>query len=909
MKKIILSLFTLSLVLTAAPFASGLITVGSGDTPLDEGGDGFTTDDPCGYVMGTADAYSGGTVFLSSVDNDDQGCVDANGYFYEYSSTFTSRDSTATYSITGGVTNLTIDFTWSSDSSDHVFVDPITGYWSGYAKFTTGSQPWIWFDWTCADAADASACTADEASKYWIRTDLDTGEVSGYALSGAYGFISFNNLEQELPPLEIVTYVDILADDTDMGPEDVDYTNTVLADGKVPWRFRVQFYDTVRGVFLDADDIEMLSITPVETSDSQVYLNQVENTGDAIKVSYANPYWGCTDEDAACVQTEDDGSTSFNKFLYPGAPFRYLGLNNDSDTALEFYSDREGCRWIYQSQWEEVDGMSSQPTCPLPSEGGTTTYDKEDVFYDRQNDRNKWEIDYITINVIFSGDRDVSMYTYPEGWTESDAEASDDTPSFIEVDDGVWRYYVDGDSGEGQLSARPRYQIQKFVSIYDDDEHTDISSDPSKVMSLKTESTVYDTSEAYQYAGGLARPAFDVYYQVDVDGASATEDTYLLLDTDQPANGPVSGDVEETYRTDNISDSYSSMTYSKNYAMGYGQKDSECGSGSCSTATNTVSNPTAEQWVCDWATELSFGDESCYYSEYLPHIDRHQDAEGILVIGAVNSLIDADDILDENLISIQGTSNVMDFRNKMYAQVARYTLGLSAGSGSVNSSGDISGDILEMMNGRLLFAEGDVTIDGNDQERTLVVIEGNVYINSDVLEKLGIIVFKRGGTGGNIYVLNMVNNVYANIYADGSLFSYAGTPPTGAVYPTWYSDEVRTEALMHQFYLKGGLFALYNSLNGAADSDGDGVYQLGGGQTTSDYSVAREYDLNLFRQYRLCYPVNADGTLDYGGWEECGEGETLSEYGLANDVYNSFIIEYDPPGNLPVFTVGSGSFQ
>ena len=70
----------------------------------------------------------------------------------------------------------------------------------------------------------------------------------------------------------------------------------------------------------------------------------------------------------------------------------------------------------------------------------------------------------------------------------------------------------------------------------------------------------------------------------------------------------------------------------------------------------------------------------------------------------------------------------------------------------------------------------------------------------------------------------------------------------------------------------------------------------------------REYDLNLLRQYRLCYVLDSSGQLT-SSTEECGMDETLSEYGEANGVYNSFIVEYDPASDLPIFNVESGLFR
>ena len=236
------------------------------------------------------------------------------------------------------------------------------------------------------------------------------------------------------------------------------------------------------------------------------------------------------------------------------------------------------------------------------------------------------------------------------------------------------------------LKFRPRYQIENFAAYYDGAEHTEISSDPMKPMSLITEATVSNTSLDYQDSGGAMRPAFDVNYQLDADSDTSDQvngDMYLLMDTDDPANTVPSTDVEESHREEAEAANSPGTSYDAEYAMGYGQKASECGTvAGCSASTNTLSSPTAEQWVCDFVDDdffqQYFDGESCYYTEYLPHTDRHVDPpEEMLVVGAINSVIDDTALLDEDYISVLGTAETIELRNKMYAQMTRYTLGQS----------------------------------------------------------------------------------------------------------------------------------------------------------------------------------------------------------------------------------------
>ncbi len=907
----------LVLPLLLAPFsgAASAFTM-TGDTPYVEGGDGFMSGDDCGFVMGTASSYSSlrgsTTVAFTSVEPDrDQGCIDASGYAYSSS----SRESYANFTAGTPIsTTVTMDMDWSTTAANNVVVDQSTGYWGGYARIldssiTPASSRLVSFDWTCAPS---SSCYGLDTGKYHVTTNLSTGAVTGYAWSDYYGFISFNSLTEELAPRQIETVITILDSDGNE-PDTVDYTNAPLADGYDYWRVRVQFFNRVTGLPLPESDITSLYLDVAQTADTNVFLNQVEKDGDAIDETPENVYLGCTGVTDYCLQTEDDGSDSFNTYIFSGSPTSNV-LADYSDTPGVFYSDRDGCRWIYEDQWSEVDGRGAQPKCEL----GTGSYMvKADYFYARQDAFNKYEIDYITLRVSFadtstSGPQDLEMYTWDDSATGGSAFSAGSSAS------GTYYGYWPA-SGFTDLSFRPRYQITKFVGYYDEGEHTDITEDPVKVMSLRTEATLYDTSEEYQGTyGGNDRPGFTVTYQLDAEttgDAGATTNTYLLIDTDTPPNDPSSQDVEETHRENSIATDYTNTTYSRDYAMGYGQKASylaTCGGlVSCVTPTNVLSSPTAEQWVCDAAGDKRNNDDSCYYTDYLPRVDRHVEPQDMLVIGAINSVIDATDLLDENYVSALGTGS-LNSRNLMYAQLARYTLGQTAGSGTLDSDMEPTGDIISLMNGRLLFAEGDVTIDGSSafSNKTLAVKGGDVFIDGDITGgQLGIFVVKSGGVGGDVHLAPSVNNVHANIFIDGSLFSYDGvSAPTGD-YPTWYNAGVRLETLLNQFYLNGS-FVGRNGVN-TADDDTLSSWDKGDGTTTTVYEEAQEHDLNFLRQYRRCYELETDGTLSTTEMD-CGEGEVLSEYrdettGLP--VYNSFILEFSPTSDLPLFNMESGLFR
>lgn len=889
------------------------IDLGLGDNP----GDGFDSNDDCGYIYGVADLYPDihtsitieGEMDFDSVSDSTQGCVDENGYFLSgqdmgfYTNTLVSG------------TTFRLDFDYSS--LRYVKIDPATGLWSGQAKITNSAVPLtqslVDFSWDCSSGCTLVDGTTIDPADYQVYTNMSTGEVSGYAWSDYFNsFISFNGLMQELPAQQIQTYVNIYANDTSNTPLMVDASNAPVADGAESWRISVQFYDPVARRYLDESDIDTLLITPIATADSQVYFNQIENSGDAIDVRPYNTYLGCSDTDLShmCAMTEDNGtpsdtsddSVSWNTFVFGGAPTsNVLGLNEGYDGTIEYYSDRDGCRWIYPDQGTGSGSPSGVADCP---DGSSSVPDKDTVFPDRQSDRNKYEIESVQIDLTLVADRALDMAT-----TAGQFEA---------IDSDSWEYIYD--SGEANLSFRPRYQISQYTADYDGASHTSISSDPNKSMMLTTVATMSDTSDAFRTRTGFAKPPYSVTNQVDVNGASASEDTYLLIDT----NGSPTT-FESTYITDNKSASIWYNTYETSYAIGYSQKSSYtsmCGTagyGACTDSSNSYSDPRAEQWVCDTATEYTLGEESCYYTEYLPHMDPHADPESMLVIGAINSVIDADDVLEEmsdengTVLSVLGTTETINLRNKMYAQVARYTLGQTAGAGTFTNTGT-TGSMVSLMNGRLYYAQGDVTIEGfTGSDKTLVVVGGNVYIDSNIdTGRMGIIVFKKNGVGGNVYVDPSVTDLWVNFFLDGSLFSNSGTIDSDGR-PVWTNEDLRMETLLNQLYLKGSLVSR-NTVNGSVDSDGDGYYDLGDGTTTTSEDTAKEYDLNAIRQYRLCYAISG-GVIDYNNIQECGDGQQLSGYLVEEEgykpysIYNSFILEYEPASQLPIFEVESGLFN
>lgn len=926
-------------LLTVSGLSIGKVDALGGGTdpngsPIDEGGDGYNSTDTCGYLYGTGTVYSGGTLELSGVSNKAQGCIDSSGYFYENAGYILPRTSTGSFTVASVVTNTyTIDFAANNGTSSAVVVDTTSGSWSGHATIiaSTGSMPAktdVWFDWVCSNPKIKSCLTP---SLYTVRTDVDTGDVAGYAWNDSLGFISFNGLHQELPPKQVDMVVDVTSSEESgsMAPSAADYTNAPLADGQDYWSVNVHLYWSGTTDSLTAADVTSLSISPNRDAGTQIFLDQVKDTGNAIVESASTKaLTECATSSGSCVQTETGGDTVWRTFVKSSSPTSaMLGLDTDTDTGIEFYSDRAGCRTIYYDQWHYVDGTSSAQ-CPT---GTSSSYSKGDVFYDRVNDRNQYLLKGIDVDVDFADANASVLLTSSQS---QDSSTGVITHSF---------------SSPYDLPFRPRFMINNFSSNYDGTTHDDVSSVIAQDdMTLDVNATVYNTSAAYQAANtgmGSKRPAYDVFYQLDstsdprIAGSTPQlSDLTLLIDT---SDADTVADC--TRRTDSKSigagASGTSYEYDVSYTMSYGQKTCDGGTGGAYTNTLSDPQPTAEQWVCDYlaAAAAGFGGTSCYYTAYLPRIDRHLEPENMLVIGAINSTITLNSLLDNgDTLSMLGSTNTIKLRNKMYAQIIRALGGQTPSNSTVTLTGstsfsDSSGAALSFMNDTLLVTGGDLIVNGSDTyagHQTAVTVGGNAYIMGSVGSdtaggRFGVIALKDSdGNGGNIYFGPDATTLYANFFADGAGLPWDGdlsSLPAGEVdWTTLGGDEARYTTLKNQLYLNGS-FVGHNTVGVTAGTGTDGsgdlyssIWQMGDG-LTGLFAEAREHDLNDLRQYRRCYVLDTDGRLT-STVTDCGEGETLSTSQTATDLatagsYPPLILEYSPADELPIFRAEVGLFQ
>ncbi len=161
------------------------------------------------------------------------------------------------------------------------------------------------------------------------------------------------------------------------------------------------------------------------------------------------------------------------------------------------------------------------------------------------------------------------------------------------------------------------------------------------------------------------------------------------------------------------------------------------------------------------------------------------------------------------------------------------------------------------------YIEWDVQISWNLSYETLVVKNGNIIISDNLNTSwkiLGLISLKDSwydiqddyDNSGNIYVTNNVENISANIYADGTFRSANSS---------WieYSDSQLDKKLI----LTWTLFTR-NTIWGGILAGSD--YILPGWSTTNNRILASTYDLNYIRRAQTCWEVD-----DY-----------------------SFLIQYDP---------------
>ncbi len=142
----------------------------------------------------------------------------------------------------------------------------------------------------------------------------------------------------------------------------------------------------------------------------------------------------------------------------------------------------------------------------------------------------------------------------------------------------------------------------------------------------------------------------------------------------------------------------------------------------------------------------------------------------------------------------------------------------------------------QVLNG-IKYVIGDYRMGSAPVNYETLIVKWNVIIDTNIWNRVGIIVLD-----GDIQLQDSVTDINAMIYADGALLS---------------SGKSKT-----QLRIIGNIFTR-NTIGGAL---GDGSnYLLPGGEITTEYDIARSYDLNFLRIGNTGWDLNANGIQDV--WE------------------------------------------
>ena len=728
---------------------------------------------------------------------------------------------------------------------------------------------------TSVSTSAGSAPTVDSGTTVTTPNTQNTGGGStGQTGGGSGDYTGDDSIHLEIPPRQIVIHVDVISDpkydniltcptdDPCLTPGQVDLESAPLSDGFDPWRVRVQARDTLTG-YLNWDEFVVSNLNVYETSDSFIYEDQVTNEGDnglgknsggtsAVDIgSYNAAVSGCDDPTdtsmTVCPMYEYDKSESYNTFIVSAGP-TLLGVDIDSDNEVEYDTDRDGCKWTYEDQWNTYDG-ATRPDCD------GVDYNLADVFYAREDARNYEEIETIGFTLAFADttiDYDVQY--------DTDGSGSDFSCS---VKSGVTTCLYTPAPEEAQLNWAPRFRNQKFATVIDGVERLQLSSDESKDdVTLVTESTVAEPSDWYISAGydPANSTTLNVYYQMYNEDTQTNAYYYLIDD-----NGD--GVPNATTRHDYVS--YASDTYTPygasggtEYNIGYALRNDCSDSGAKSTpfadpyanaslyaltqniaspsfsfiprasafaylencicAEETVAlhfdeqsslekafgfaitpvaeaftlienvvdcspNPKIEQWVCDDITEYVFSDPACYFTGYLPILDPHVDPpDDMLVIGAINSTLNENDFYDseDTNNSIQGSLSAITQRNSLKSIEARYTQGVTGGGGRSDLSSPTSGNTITSLL--------------NDR---LLYAEETVYIGGEVSSPISMVV-----SGANVCITENITG------AEFGLMVFKEGDEGGTIY---VSNEVTD---LHAYMFADGPLLPYDSAVGCPET-------------------------------------------------------------------------------------------
>jgi hypothetical protein len=206
-------------------------------------------------------------------------------------------------------------------------------YWTGRA-YVSATSDWVQFGWNCSSMG--GTCDAEDR----VHTDLETGEISGYAWSSGLGWIDFGNTEeaqyitaQTLPEEVDTIYVQPVVTITPDPEEVTKYgqgggQDAPVADGEESYSLNVKLVDVDTGDALTDEYDVSIEVTP--TVDSHVYYDQIARTAGS---------------DSAVFFGEVSYNTHSEKFtlpIYSHAPTSNVnGLDKDADGTIDYPFDQD----------------------------------------------------------------------------------------------------------------------------------------------------------------------------------------------------------------------------------------------------------------------------------------------------------------------------------------------------------------------------------------------------------------------------------------------------------------------------------------------------------------------------------------------------------------------------------------
>ncbi|MFH0776337.1 MAG: hypothetical protein V1936_01860 [Patescibacteria group bacterium] len=349
----------------------------------------------------------------------------------------------------------------------------------------------------------------------------------------------------------------------------------------------------------------------------------------------------------------------------------------------------------------------------------------------------------------------------------------------------------------------------------------------------------------------------------------------------------------------------SESLFKRNAAIGVGEDEESSEGGSSSSggsgSSSSGGSGSGSSGGAEENTPAPVPDEEESLSVYNPSIE---------ILGSVRSASGTSSRQTGSAVN-QSLGDVVreEFKAAINRNTVVFTKSLSGCSASgMKITGSLNGNFAgEKITGcnfndnGVLYLEGDVTLEADsgtlslpDKARTLLVYGGNVTIKSNLAYaskngSLGLIILKKNGAGGNIYIYPNVTNLVGAVYAEGSIISvnshgkFGEDPSPDCNGNAGFCD--RGYELHNQLYWKG-LLATANTIGGSDKTTPECPNAVSCGSREN----ARLYDLSYMRTfYQGSGGLHAEGT----------------------DSNASFVVELDPriQNNTPPLFGSSSSVQ